>query len=150
MDRPFRNSRRQRGFTLIELLVAIAILGILGMVVITNLWDNVDEANQVGTHTKLRQVKDVVQSYKRKHGELPDDLMRLTEEDPKNGNRPWLKEEDLRDTWRNLILLKKGDRPGEFEVISYGADGQENGFGMDLGYDRDLSSNLPLDTEEKK
>jgi general secretion pathway protein G len=150
MASPFRNARCQRGFTLIELLVAIAILGILGTVVITNLWDNVDEANQVGTHTKLRQVKDVVQSYRRKHGELPDDLMRLTEEDPKNGNRPWLKEEDLHDTWSNLIMLKKGDRPGEFEIVSFGSDGQENGFGMELGYERDLSSDRPLDVEEDK
>jgi len=150
MARPFRNARRRRGFTLIELLVAIAILGILGTVVITNLWDNVDEANQVGTHTKLTQVKNVVQSYKRKHGEIPDDLMRLTEEDPKNGNRPWLKEDDLRDTWGTLLQLKKGERAGEFEIISLGADKTENGFGMELGYDRDLSSERPLDVEEDK
>ena len=149
MERAHRLHRRRGGFTLIELLVAIAILGILGTVVITALWDNVDDARQTGTKTKLDSVKTVVQQYKRAHNELPEDLMILTEEDPRHGNRPWLTPDDIRDTWNNLMVIKLGDRAGEFEIISFGADGQENGFGLELSYERDLSSNLALIPDEE-
>jgi general secretion pathway protein G len=148
MARFARASRRRGGFTLIELLVAIAILGILGTVVITTLWDNVDDAKQTGTKAKLDSLKNTVMSYRRKHNDIPDDLTKLIEEDPLNGNRPWLAEDDIKDTWGNTIVIKRGDRSGEFELISYGGDGQENGFGMELGYDRDLSSNRPLTGDE--
>lgn len=150
MDRARRLHRRRGGFTLIELLVAIAILGILGTVVITSLWDAVDDARQTGTKTKLDSVKSVVQQYKKSHNELPTDLMVLTEEDPRHGNKPWLTEDDLRDTWGNLMVIKLGERPGEFEIVSFGGDGVDNGFTLDLGYDRDLSSNRPLNPEENK
>lgn len=149
MARPAR-PRRSAGFTLIELLVAIAILGILGTVVVTTLWDAVDESKQTGTKTKLDQVKQTVMRYRNKHGDIPDDLSRLVEADPLNGQRPWLSEEDLRDTWNNLMVIKRGERSGEFEIISFGADGVENGFDLGLGFDRDLSSNLPLTPDEER
>lgn len=148
MARFARTSRRRGGFTLIELLVAIAILGILGTVVITTIWDNVDDARQTGAKAKLDSLKNTVMSYRRKHNDIPTDLSRLTEEDPLNGNRPWVTEDDIKDTWDNLIVIKRGDRAGEFELISYGADGVESGFGAELGYDRDLSSNRPLNPSE--
>ncbi|MBM4014575.1 MAG: prepilin-type N-terminal cleavage/methylation domain-containing protein [Planctomycetes bacterium] len=143
-----RAPRRRGGFTLIELLVAIAILGILGMVVVSSLWDNVDDAKQIGAKTKVDSIKTMVMQYRRIHNDLPGDLSVLTEEDPRHGNRPWLQSDEIRDTWGNQMIIKKGDRPGEFEIISFGADGIENGFDLTLGYERDISSNRPLDEEE--
>ncbi len=143
-----RASRRRGGFTLIELLVAIAILGILGMVVVTSLWENVDNAKQIGAKTKVDQIKTMVMQYRRVHNELPNDLSVLTEEDPRHNARPWLQPDEIRDTWGNQMIIKKGDRPGEFEIISYGADGIENGYDLTLGYERDISSNRPLDEQE--
>lgn len=144
MERARRLHRRRGGFTLIELLVAIAILGILGTVVIAALWDNVDDARQTGTKTKLDTVKSTVQQYKRLHNELPRELSVLTEDDPRHGNRPWLTEDDIRDTWGNFMVIKMLDRPGQFEIVSFGGDGVDNGFDLSLGFDRDLSSDRPL------
>jgi general secretion pathway protein G len=144
MAKFIRAPRRRSGFTLIELLVAIAILGILGVVVVQSLWDNVDDAKQVGAKTKVDQIKTTVMQYRRKHNELPNELSILTEEDPLNGNRRWLQPDELRDTWNNLMVIKKGERPGEFEIISYGEDGIENGYDLSLGFARDISSNRPL------
>jgi len=141
---PPRPRRGVRGFTLIELLVAIAILGILGTVVIQQVWQHIDEAKQTSTVTKLKEVHTQVQMYRRKHNVLPDSLEDMTLEDPLNNNRPWLNPEDILDAWDNPMVLKPGDKSGEFEVISYGQNRSPDDFGPEFGFDRDLSSIRPL------
>jgi general secretion pathway protein G len=142
-----RPRRGRRGFTLIELLVAIAILGILGTVVISKVWDNIDEARQTGTKTKVDMVHQQVESYRRKHNATPQDLNVMLEADVMNNGRAYFDNpEDLLDAWNNpLYILPYGDgRPGEYQIVSYGANGVQDGYGIDLGLDRDISSKMPL------
>ena len=142
---PRRRLRSRAGFTLIELLVAIAILGILGTVVIKAVWSNIDEAKQTGTKTKVDMLHAQVESYKRKHNELPGELGELALEDPRNNNRAYVdSEDDLYDAWGNRMELLTGDKAGQFEVVSYGANGDPDGYTLDLGLDRDISSIRPL------
>ena len=133
--------RRNRGFTLIELLVAIAILGILGTVVIKSVWKNVDEAKQTGTKTKVDQIHDAVMMFRRKHNGLPKWPEEMLEPDIMNNNEPWLTEDEIVDAWGRQMELKQGDKAGQFEVVSLGADGTPDGE----GFDRDISSARPLD-----
>ncbi len=142
--------RHHAGFTLIELLVAIAILGILGTVVVQTVWGYIDDANQTGTKTKLAQIKDKLMMYRRKHQDVPDSLTTLLEEDQANNMKPWLTEDEIKDSWGREMIIKRGDKPGEFEVISLGEDGQENGFDASLGTARDISSDRPLEEATDK
>ncbi len=144
-----RLPRRRAGFTLIELLVAIAILGILTATVVTTVWQHLDRANQTGTKGKLDTVHEILQTYKTKHGEVPDDITKLLEDDPRNNMKAWLTADDIKDTWGHQMVIKLGDKNGEFEVISYGEDGIENGFGPELGINRDISSRLSLDSTDE-
>ena len=123
MDRA-RTPRRPRGFTLIELLVAIAILGILGTIVIQNVWSNIDDARQEGSKTKADLLHGIVETYRRKHNELPKSLDDLLLEDLMNNNRPYVDNpEDLLDAWNRKFELRPGERSGEFEVVSLGQNG---------------------------
>lgn len=136
-----RPRRRNLGFTLIELLVAIAILGILGTVVIKSVWKNVDEAKQIGTKTKIDQVHQAVQAFRRKHNTLPRWPEDMLEPDPMNNNEPWLTEDEIRDAWNQRLELVGGAKDSQFEIISRGYLGQEGGE----GFERDISSARPLD-----
>ena len=129
----------RRGFTLIELLVAIAILGILGTVVIREIWGAIDEAKQTTATTKVKEIETQVQRYKTKHNKLPQDLMELTRPDDMNNGDVWLSEDALIDPWGNQIDMKVDDK-GQFEIISYGEGGQADGFDLSLGKARDIGS----------
>ena len=141
--------RSRAGFTLIELLVAIAILGILGTVVIKAVSGYIDEAKQTGTKTKVDTVHAQVETFRRKHNDLPRDLDDLLQPDIMNNNVPYLdNEDDIYDAWAHKMELRKGDKTGQFEVVSLGANGAADGFGLELGLDRDISSVRPLNPIE--
>lgn len=133
-----------RGFTLIELLVVIAILGILGTVVLKNVWNYIDEAKQKTAKEKVDNIDQQLQMYKRKHNELPTDLRTLLDPDPLNNNNPWVNPEALIDPWDNPIDLKTDDK-NQFEVISYGENKMQDGFGLEYGLARDIGSKHPLE-----
>jgi general secretion pathway protein G len=133
----------RRGFTLIELLVVIAILGILGTIVVKNIWGNVDEARQKAAKAKVDNLDTQVQMYKRKHNEIPSDLRRLLEPDPLNNNDAWVEEDQLEDPWGTPLQIKIDG--SKFEIISYGEDKMESGFGLEGGLQRDIGSRHPLD-----
>jgi general secretion pathway protein G len=141
--------RRARGFTLIELLVTIAILGILGTIVIRNVWDHYEESKQITAKGKVDALDTQVQMYKRKNNVLPKDLSVLSEPDPRNNGNAYVESSDLTDPWGNPYEIVQGDREGQFEVVSWGANGQKDGFGVDLGLERDIGSkHLLNDTSE--
>jgi general secretion pathway protein G len=151
MNRPGPARRTQRGFTLIELLVAIAILGILGTVVIKAVAVYIDEARQTGTKTKVDIVHAQVESYRRKHNDLPRDLEDLLQADPMNNNLPYLDNvDDIYDAWSHKMDLVRGERTGQFEVVSYGANGTPDGYGFEHGLERDISSTRPLNPVEAR
>ncbi len=137
--------RSRRGFTLIELLVAIAILGILGTVVLKAVWGSVDDAKQEATKAKVDIVHGMVETFRRKHNDLPRSLDDLLVPDLMNNNRAYVDNpEDLLDAWNRRLDIKPGERVGQFEVVSYGANGTEDGFGLEYELDRDISSVRPL------
>jgi general secretion pathway protein G len=135
----------RRGFTLVELLVAIAILGILGGIAVKEIFDYIDEAKQTATKTKANILHDQVKMYKRKHNRLPNDLQELAEPDERNRGEPWVSEEALYDGWGRRFELILGERSNDFEVVSYGANGEPDGFTPDFYLDMDISSNRPLE-----
>lgn len=149
--KPGRDPRNagKAGFTLIELLVAVAILGILGTVVIREIWGAIDEARQTSTKAKVDSIESVVQQFRRKHNRLPSDLEELTQPDDLHNGEPWLSDDDLRDAWGKMIVLVPGERSNQFDIVSYGMNGQPDGFEVSqYGLDADISSSKALQEYE--
>ena len=115
-------SRAEAGFTLVEIMVVVVILGLLATLVVQNVMGASDTAREKKAQSDVRSIADAVRMYRVNNGKLPESLDVLTQSD---SGRPLL-EELPKDPWEHDYMLRQGDRPNEFEVISMGPDGSEN------------------------
>ncbi len=125
-----RMIRRIAYFSLMEMAVVIAIMALLAGIVAGAVWKHFERAQVQAAKTQVKILKDAVITYKLDIKKLPtklDDLVANPGGEKWNG--PYLDGKKLpMDPWGNAYLYNlKGD--GDFEIISYGADGQAGGTG---------------------
>lgn len=125
----------EAGFTLVEIMVVIVILGLLATLVARNVIGASDEARLTKAQTDVRLIADGVRSYRAKNGKLPESLEVIATKDERGRSEL---EELPKDPWGNDYILREGDRPGDWEVISWGPDGSE-------GTEDDISSKTKKD-----
>jgi len=126
-----------RGFSLIELMVVIVILGILAGMIMPKLMGRTDDAKSVKAKVDMASLDTALKLYKLDNGEYPtteQGLRALIEPpDKEGGSENWKKGGYLeksvlpKDPWgRNFIYLSPGAH-GNYDIISYGADGVPGG-----------------------
>ena len=119
------------GFTLIEMLVAVAIIGILGAVAVTNVIASIEKAKQTAAKEAVGVMSNAVTQYYLANKKYPSDLRDLVRET--GDSEPILDggEGALEDPWGTEYKLeKKGKR---YVIISAGPD-------MEFGNDDDIRS----------
>lgn len=147
MDRFKRSPTRQqrasaataRGFTLIEIMVVVVIIGLLAAVVAPTLVGRVDTAAVNRAKQDIRGIETALQLYRLDNFRYPSNDLGLEAlvNDPGDSAAPnWKSGGYLRsvpqDPWNNPYQYRyPGQRGGEYDVWSYGADGQEGGEGTD-------------------
>ena len=134
---PFKN---QRGFTLIEIMVVVVILGILAAVVVPRFLSRPDEAKVTKAKVDIKSLEEALGLYKLDNGFYPstDQGLKALVEKPETGRIPdkypeggYLKKVPA-DPWGNpYVYLSPGIHSRDFDIISYGADGQPGGEGFD-------------------
>lgn len=126
-----------RGFTLIELMVVIVILGILAGLIIPRIMGRPEEAKRLKANMQIESLETAVKLYKLDNGMYPDTeqgLQALVEQ-PETGTQPksWRKGGYLekgkvpKDPWGNEFVYLSPGVHGEYDIISYGADGVSGG-----------------------
>jgi general secretion pathway protein G len=129
-----RSEPRQRGFTLLELMVVVIILGLLATLVAPNVFRTRDDAERAKAQSDLRAIASTTELWLLNNRKLPS-LADLVARD-QNG-QAYLKDFAdgglPADPWGTPYVIRAGDKPGLFEVISCGADKRE-------GSEDDLSS----------
>ncbi len=126
-----------RGFTLIELMVVIVILGILAGLIIPRIMGRPEEAKRLKANLQIESLETALKLYKLDNGMYPDTeqgLQALVEE-PEAGTLPknWRKGGYLekgrvpKDPWGNEFVYLSPGVHGEYDIISYGADGVSGG-----------------------
>jgi general secretion pathway protein G len=123
--------KRRRGFTLLEIVVVVTIIALLGALIVPRLIDRIGWTKQNVAKSEVAQIAQQVELYMIDNGlsRLPSDfdLIALTQ-----GNRPYLRPQDLIDPWGNpYVIVVPGEINRDFDVISYGADGLPGGEGED-------------------
>lgn len=125
-----------RGFTLIEILVVVVILGILGAVVVPQLLDRPDQARIQAAKTDMRAIGSALDIYRLDNFTYPstDQGLEALVSKPsgfpeaKNWNPNGYVKNTPVDPWQTpYVYINTGQ---DFDLISYGADGQQGGEGI--------------------
>ena len=126
-----------QGFTLIELMVVIVILGILAGLIIPRIMGRPEEAKQLKAKMQIESIETALKLYKLDNGIYPDTeqgLQALVEK-PDTGTLPkkWRtggyleKGKVPKDPWGNDFIYLSPGAHGDYDLISYGADGVQGG-----------------------
>lgn len=125
------------GFTLIELMVVIVILGILAGLIIPRIMGRPEEARRMKARVQMESVETALRLYKLDNGAYPSTEQGLQAliEAPTVGELPraWRKGGYLekgkvpKDPWGNEYVYLSPGLHGDFDLVSYGSDGQPGG-----------------------
>ena len=134
-----RHRNDNRGFTLIELMVVIVILGILAGLIVPRIMGRPDEARQLKAKVQIESLETTLKLYKLDNGSYPSTEQGLQAliEQPTTGEIPkkwreggYLEKGKLpKDPWGNEFIYLSPGTHGEYDIMSYGADGVPGGEG---------------------
>ena len=128
-----------KGFTLIELMVVIVILGILALYIGPKILGREEEAKTVKAKIDIVALETALKLYKLDNGAYPSTEQGLQAliRKPDTGVIPpkwrpggYLEKSQIpRDPWSNDYIYLSPGIHGEYDVVSYGADGLPGGEG---------------------
>ena len=134
-----KTQKRNSAFTLIEMLVVLAIIAILGGVAGLKIIQNIDKAKVTSAKAQISIFCKAIDNYKLHTGIFPDYLEDLMEAptDVKGWDGPYIEGTGIPlDPWDNSYDYFPPDVDGrEYTVMSYGADGEEGGEGINADID---------------
>jgi general secretion pathway protein G len=130
-----------KGFTLLEIIVVVFILSILAAIVAPRIIGRTDDARITEAKVQIRNFETALKLYKMDTGFYPDTQQGLEAlvEKPTTGRIPlnyreggYLEQKKIpKDPWGNPYIYISPGLNGDFDLMSYGADGKEGGEGKD-------------------
>jgi general secretion pathway protein G len=136
--------KQNDGFTLIEIMVVIIILGLLASLIVPKLIGRTEEAKRTQVKLQIRNVEQALKLFKLDNGFYPEteqglhSLVIIPEigRIPKNYRKEGYLDKVPKDPWKNdYVYLSPGEH-GDYDILSYGADGIPGGEDEDA----DISS----------
>ncbi len=132
--------KNQQGFTLIEIMVVIIILGLLAGLVLPKFLGQEEKAKREVAKTQIRSLESALDAYKLDNGFYPstDQGLDALIKKPESGRIPdkwrdggYLKPARIpKDPWgKDYVYISPGSEGREYEIVSYGADGEPGGDG---------------------
>lgn len=125
--------KNRQGFTLIELLVVMVILGLLAALVGPRLFGHVGAANQKAAKTQIEMLGQALDAFRLDVGRYPTTSEGLnalvTNPGVEGWNGPYLKKGLPNDPWKKPYMYESPGQHGDYDLVSYGADGAPGGEG---------------------
>lgn len=133
--------KKNKGFTLIELMVVIVILGILAAIIAPRIIGRTDEAKVTEAKVQISNLETALKLYKLDNGVYPSTEQGIGAlvDKPVAGSIPrnwrdggYLEKKKIpADPWGNPYVYVSPGVNGDYDIISYGADGVRGGEGFD-------------------
>jgi len=137
---------QRKGFTLIEIMVVVVIIGILLAIVAPRLIGRTDDARVVKAKAQIKNFETALKLFKMDNAFYPSTEQGLEAlvTEPASGKIPrnyqkggYLEKKKITlDPWGNQYVYISPGLQGDFDIISYGADGQPGGE----EYDTDITN----------
>lgn len=129
-----RASRRRSGagFTLLELLVVMVIIGLLAGYVGPKYFSQIGKSETKVAKAQIDAIEKALDQYRLDTGRYPSSEQGLAVLNQKPTNEPhwsgpYLKKEVPPDPWGRPYLYRSPGEHGDYDVYSYGKDGQPGG-----------------------
>ena len=136
-----RRLGRASGFTLLELLVVMVILGLLAGYVGPRYFGQIGKSEVKAARTQLEALAKSLDQYRLDTGRYPTTEQGLVALNARPGNEPkwdgpYLSKALPNDPWGRPYQYRSPGEQGEFDLFSFGRDGQPGGTddGADLTY----------------
>jgi general secretion pathway protein G len=131
-----RRRRSRAGVTLIEMLVVVMIIALFAALVAPSMFKQSDKARVTAAQAQINNFITALGSYKLDTGVFPSteeglQALRVAPNNLSQWQGPYLPKEVPLDPWRRPYIYKyPGEHGDEPDIISYGADGQAGGDGI--------------------
>jgi general secretion pathway protein G len=125
---------RQSGFTLLELLVVMVIIGLLAGYVGPKYFQQIGKSEIKTARAQIDSLDKSLAQYRLDTGHFPSteqglaSLVTRPQNEPK-WEGPYLSKGIPLDPWGNAYVYKCPGEHGDFDIVSYGKDGQPGGTG---------------------
>lgn len=132
-------NKNQRGFTLIEILVVVTILGILAAIVVPRILERPEQARRTKATVDIKGIEESLGLFKLDNGFYPstEQGLQALVVKPQTGRIPsrypehaYLRKVPV-DPWGSPYVYLSPGVHGQYDIISYGADGEPGGEGND-------------------
>ncbi len=125
------HSIKRKYFSLIELIVVVLILGILASAASLELISFLGESKVTKAKTDIETFTKAIEQFRMRNSTYPEALEDLMGVETEDDTEPFVYLKKIpTDPWGNPYEFIP-DTDNEYDIISYGADGEEGGDGFD-------------------
>jgi general secretion pathway protein G len=130
MKRIIRNGNR--GVTLVELLVVMIIIGLIAALAGQSYFGKLNSARRTSAKSQITDIEGALELFRLDTGRYPTaeeglQVLRVKPSGLEKWEGPYLKKDLPMDPWGKAYVYRRPGQHGDFDLLSFGTDGQEGG-----------------------